>query len=554
MKAMIATQWGEPSEMKYAEVADPTPDPGQVLIDVKAVGCNFPDILIVQGKYQMKPPLPFSPGHEVAGIALAVGAGVTRVRQGQRVFAMIELGAYAERAVADDTHVFAIPDTMSYKEAAAFALVNQTSYSALVHRAQMQPGEWLLVHAAAGGVGLAAVQIGKALGARVIATAGTAAKLEIARQSGADVLVDYRTEDWVERVKRVTDGHGADVIYDPVGGDVFDGSSKCIAFEGRLLVVGFAGGGNPSIAAHRIFLKNMSVVGGPWGMYQTPGSRAGDGLDGFLGDRDHPVELLLGDHEGRRVEDVLHPRPRDHAALAHLLHEPRPDLPVGVELLLGRLVLHQLDGGDETLARANIAHVRVTVEGRVQRLVQARAQGGRALPQPLPLHDLDVLQPHRAAGGMARIRVRVHPLVVGLDGVHGLLDVLGDHDAAQREIARGHALGEGHDVGLHVPVRHGEPVARPAEARDHLVRDEEHLMLVADLAHEGEVVVARVENAAAAVDGLGDEGGHGVGAFADDGLLEKAGGGLSRRLAGLGAILTIRIAGRDVHEVRHARL
>ena len=269
---MIATQWGEPSEMQYAEVADPTPGPGQVLIDVKAIGCNFPDILIVQGKYQMKPPLPFSPGHEVAGIALAVGAGVTRVHQGQRVFAMIELGAYAERAVAGDTRVFAIPDTMSYEEAAAFALVNQTSYSALVHRAQMQPGEWLLVHAAAGGVGLAAVQIGKALGARVIATAGTAVKLEIARQSGADVLVDYRTEDWVERVKRVTDGHGADVIYDPVGGDVFDGSSKCIAFEGRLLVVGFAGGRIPSIAANRILLKNMSVVGVHWGMYQTLGS------------------------------------------------------------------------------------------------------------------------------------------------------------------------------------------------------------------------------------------------------------------------------------------
>jgi NADPH2:quinone reductase len=272
MKAMIATQWGEPSEMQYAEVADPTPGPGQVLIDVKAIGCNFPDILIVQGKYQMKPPLPLSPGHEVAGIVLAVGAGVTRVHQGQRVFAMIELGAYAERAVADDMRVFAIPDAMSFEEAAAFALVNQTSYSALVHRAHMQPGEWLLVHAAAGGVGLAAVQIGKALGARVIATAGTAAKLEIARQSGADVLMDYRTEDWAERVKRVTDGHGADVIYDPVGGDVFDGSSKCIAFEGRLLVVGFAGGRIPSIAANRVLLKNMSVVGVHWGLYQTLGS------------------------------------------------------------------------------------------------------------------------------------------------------------------------------------------------------------------------------------------------------------------------------------------
>ena len=269
---MIATQWGEPSEMQYAEVADPTPGPDQVLIDVKAIGCNFPDILIVQGKYQMKPPLPFSPGHEVAGIVLAVGPEVTRVHQGQRVFAMIELGAYAERAVADGTRVFAIPDAMSFEEAAAFALVNQTSYSALVHRAQMQPGEWLLVHAAAGGVGLAAVQLGKALGARVVATAGSREKLEIVRASGADVLINYRTEEWVERVKKETDGRGADVIYDPVGGDVFDGSSKCIAFEGRLLVVGFAGGRIPSIAANRILLKNMSVVGVHWGMYQTLGS------------------------------------------------------------------------------------------------------------------------------------------------------------------------------------------------------------------------------------------------------------------------------------------
>ena len=269
---MIATHWGEPSEMQYAEVPDPLPGPGQVLIDVKAIGCNFPDILIVQGKYQMKPPLPFSPGHEVAGIVLAVGAGVTRAHPGQRIFAMIDLGGYAERAVADDTRVFAIPDAMSFEEAAAFALVNQTSYAALVHRAQMQVGEWLLVHAAAGGVGLAAVQIGKALGGRVIATAGTAAKLEIARQSGADVLINYQSEDWVERVKHVTDGHGADVIYDPVGGDVFDGSSKCIAFEGRLLVVGFAGGRIPSIAANRILLKNMSVVGVHWGMYQHLGS------------------------------------------------------------------------------------------------------------------------------------------------------------------------------------------------------------------------------------------------------------------------------------------
>jgi NADPH:quinone reductase-like Zn-dependent oxidoreductase len=161
---------------------------------------------------------------------------------------------------------------MPFDQAAAFYVVYQTSYAALVRRAALQPGEWLLVHGAAGGVGLSAVQIGKALGARVIATAGTKEKLEIARQSGADVLVDYQTEDWVERVKAVTGGEGADVIYDPVGGDVFDGSTKCIAFEGRILSIGFAGGRIPTLAINRVLLKNFSVIGVHWGYYQRRGS------------------------------------------------------------------------------------------------------------------------------------------------------------------------------------------------------------------------------------------------------------------------------------------
>ncbi|HLE42454.1 MAG TPA: NADPH:quinone oxidoreductase family protein [Methylomirabilota bacterium] len=268
MKAMLATQWGEPSEMQYADVPDPRPAAGEVLIETRAIGCNFPDILMVQGKYQVKPPLPFSPGHEVAGVVREVGAGVTRVRPGQRVLAMLAWGGYAEQVAAPAERVFAIPDAMSFEEAGVFNFVYQTSYCALVQRATLRPGEWLLVHGAAGGVGLSAVQLGKALGARVIATAGTPAKLEIARQSGADVLIDYRTEDWVERVKAVTGGEGADVIYDPVGGDVFDGSTKCLAFEGRLLVIGFAGGLIPSIAANRILLKNISIVGVHWGLYQ----------------------------------------------------------------------------------------------------------------------------------------------------------------------------------------------------------------------------------------------------------------------------------------------
>jgi NADPH:quinone reductase len=272
MKAMLATRWGEPSEMTYADVADPRPGEGQVLIEVRAIGCNFPDILMVQGKYQVKPPLPFTPGHEVAGLVRAAGPGVTRVRPGQRVLAMLGWGAYAELALAPATQAFVIPDGMSFEEGAAFGLVYQTSYCALAQRAGLRAGETLLVHGAAGGVGLAAVQIGKALGARVLATAGSPAKLDVARQSGADVLIDYRKEDWVERVKAETGGEGADVIYDPVGGDVFDGSTRCIAFEGRLLTIGFAEGRIPSVAVNRILLKNISVVGVHWGLYQRRGS------------------------------------------------------------------------------------------------------------------------------------------------------------------------------------------------------------------------------------------------------------------------------------------
>ena len=272
MKAMVSNRWGEPSELEYLDVPDPEPGPGQVLVETRAAGCNFPDILMVQGKYQVKPAHPFSPGHEIAGVVHAVGSGVTRIRRGQRVLASLEWGGYAERALAAAERVHPIPDAMPFDQAAAFYVVYQTSYAALVRRAAIQPGEWLLVHGAAGGVGLSAVQIGKALGARVIATAGTKEKLEIAQQSGADVLIDYVTEDWVERVKTVTGGEGADVIYDPVGGDVFDGSTKCIGFEGRILTIGFAGGRIPTLAINRVLLKNFSVVGVHWGYYQRRGS------------------------------------------------------------------------------------------------------------------------------------------------------------------------------------------------------------------------------------------------------------------------------------------
>jgi NADPH2:quinone reductase len=268
MRAMIVEDWCEPKDMRLVELPDPEPGPGQVAIDVKAVGCNFFDILMAQGKYQVRPPRPFSPGGEVAGIVRALGPGVGDLRVGDRVFALLGWGGYATVALAPAATVVRMPDAMSFEHAAAFGIVYQTSYFALVYRAALQPGETLLVHAAAGGVGLAAVQIGAALGARVLATAGSAAKLAIAREHGAEAAFDYSTPDWVERVKEATGGRGADVIYDPVGGSIFDLSMKCIAFGGRLLVIGFASGEIPTVQINRVLLKNIAIVGLHWGAYR----------------------------------------------------------------------------------------------------------------------------------------------------------------------------------------------------------------------------------------------------------------------------------------------
>lgn len=268
MRAMLATEWCEPNEMRLVELPDPQPGPGQVAIDVRAIGCNFFDILMVQGKYQVRPPLPFSPGGEIAGVIRAVGPGVQGLHTGDRVFAMLGWGGYASVALAPAVTVVRMPDSMSFEHGAAFGVVYQTSYFGLVYRANLQPGETLLVHAAAGGVGLAAVQIGRALGARVLATAGAPQKLDIAKAHGAEAAYDYSSPDWVERVKEATGGRGADVIYDPVGGDIFDLSTKCIAFAGRLLVIGFASGRIPTIQVNRILLKNISIVGLHWGAYR----------------------------------------------------------------------------------------------------------------------------------------------------------------------------------------------------------------------------------------------------------------------------------------------
>ena len=264
MKAWNVTEWCEPEGMNLAEVPIPDPGPGQVRIRTRAAALNFFDILQVQGKYQVKPPFPFTPGAEVAGTVDAVGAGVN-VRIGARVMAMPNLGGFAECTIAEANRTFPMPDAMTFEQAAAFPIVYQTSWCALVTRGAVQSGETLLVHAGASGVGMSAIQIGKALGAKVIATAGSQDKLDFALAEGADPAFNYSDVSWIDAVKQATNGRGVDVVYDPVGGDVFDQSNKVIAPAGRHLVIGFASGRIPALAANRALLKNMSLVGVFWG-------------------------------------------------------------------------------------------------------------------------------------------------------------------------------------------------------------------------------------------------------------------------------------------------
>jgi NADPH2:quinone reductase len=268
MKAVVVQRMMEPGALKVSEVDSPVLTDDGVRIEVRAAGCNFSDILMLQEKYQVKPSYPFVPGGEVAGVVSEAGADVPdSMGVGTRVLARCALGGFAEEVVVPAKAAYRLPDTLSFDAGAALSTVYPTSYAALVWRAPLAPGETLLVHAAAGGVGLSAVQIGKALGARVIATAGGSAKLEVARQAGADVLIDYRSEDFVPRVMEETNGRGADVIYDSVGGDTTDLSLKCIAWNGRLLVIGFASGQIPEIKLNRVLLKNIAVVGLHWSAY-----------------------------------------------------------------------------------------------------------------------------------------------------------------------------------------------------------------------------------------------------------------------------------------------
>jgi NADPH:quinone reductase len=269
MKALVARQWCEPSGLVMEEVDQPEPGQDQIRVRVRSAALNFPDILLIGGKYQVKPALPFSPGLEVAGTVDSVGTGVTGFATGQRVLAQLSLGGFAEFAVAGVQALQRIPDAMSDDEAAAFPLVSQTAYFGLVVRGALQKKETVLVHSAAGGVGLAAVQIARALGAgKIIGTVGSDHKLDVVRRNGADIAVNYQTEDFVEIVKRETNGRGADVIFDPVGGELGQRSPKCIAFEGRLLIIGFTSGAFSNFVSNHVLMKNYSIVGVHWGLYQ----------------------------------------------------------------------------------------------------------------------------------------------------------------------------------------------------------------------------------------------------------------------------------------------
>ncbi|MEU1289325.1 NADPH:quinone oxidoreductase family protein [Kitasatospora sp. NPDC005856] len=272
MRAWQVSELGEPAEvMRLAEdVARPVPGPGQLLVRVRAAAVNFPDALMVRGQYQVRPPLPFTPGVELCG-QVADGA-----RRGERLIGnpVLPHGAFAEYALLDAAAAFPAPEVLDDAEAAALHIGYQTAWFALRRRARLRAGETLLVHAAAGGVGSAAVQLGRAAGARVIAVVGGPAKALAARELGADLVVDRRERDFVAAVKEATDGRGADVVFDPVGGEAYTGSTKCVAFEGRIVVVGFAAGQIPTPALNHALVKNYSILGLHWGLYNTHDPRA----------------------------------------------------------------------------------------------------------------------------------------------------------------------------------------------------------------------------------------------------------------------------------------
>ena len=269
MKALVCSEFGSTEDLELKERDNLEPGPGEVLIDVKAAGVNFPDILTIQGKYQFKPSLPFIPGTEVSGVIKKLGEGVTTRKVGDEVVGMVQIGGFATQVVTSEFSTFSKGENMSFEQAAGFAMTYGTSYYALKQRAKIQPGETLLVLGAAGGVGIASIQIAKAMGARVIAAASSEDKLDFACEAGADLRINYSNENLKEKVKELTKGKGADVVYDPVGGDFSEQAFRAIAWDGRFLVIGFASGPIPKMPLNLALLKGASMVGVFWGAWMT---------------------------------------------------------------------------------------------------------------------------------------------------------------------------------------------------------------------------------------------------------------------------------------------
>lgn len=267
MKAILCKSWGLPDTLVVEELPDVVPGPGEVAIDVQAAGVNFPDVLIIQNKYQFKPELPFTPGSELAGVIRAIGEGVTHLKAGDKVLAFVSQGAFAQQIAVPAKMVMPMPPGLDFDTAAAVTLTYGTSHHAVVDRAQLKAGEIMLVLGAAGGVGLAAIEIGKALGARVIAAASSDEKLAVCKDHGADITINYSTEDLREAIKIATDGKGPDVIYDPVGGIYAEPAFRSIGWRGRYLVIGFANGEIPKLPLNLPLLKGASLVGVFWGEF-----------------------------------------------------------------------------------------------------------------------------------------------------------------------------------------------------------------------------------------------------------------------------------------------
>ena len=267
MRAIRCEEWGGPETLRLRDIPDPVPQKGEVLIRIHAAGVNFPDVLIIQKKYQVKPELPFTPGAEIAGEIEAVGEGVTGYKPGDRVLALCSTGGFAEKIALDAHRCVPVPDNVSFEVAAGLMLAFGTSHHAVVDRGEIKPGETILVLGAAGGVGLAAVDIAKAKGARVIAAASSAEKLEICRAHGADATINYATEDLRAAIREHTGGKGPDVIFDPVGGHLAEPAFRSIAWRGRYLVIGFAEGTIPSLPLNLPLLKGASLVGVFWGEF-----------------------------------------------------------------------------------------------------------------------------------------------------------------------------------------------------------------------------------------------------------------------------------------------